>query len=696
MKTLRKSLNGGNGRDSGIRAQISTPLPLPTVSKPPSAILPPQKVIRALSAYRPQAPQELPFQKGDFFYVLKDVENQGVWYEAHNPITGARGLVPRSMFEEFNKNSQPSRTSQAGPNMSRSNPTSPVISPAMPPGPKTQVFYAVVLHDFVAERADELDAKAGDSITVVAQSNREWFVAKPIGRLGRPGLIPVSFVEIHDPGTGKPVPDVNALMDRGDLPKVEDWKRAMYNYKQNSIALGVIDSPSPMRDSIPSSPYIPHNSYSPKEHIPPPVQEELPPPPVYTPPEQPAATVAETTEALPAGILLAADVVSFHYEMEEYWFRIDAIFQPFAQPGQRLPPAKQLILFRVYNDFYDFQVSLLDTYPREAGRQPPYPRMLPYMPGPAENVDDTLTASRRSELDEYVHSLCNLSKSGAKYIVESSVIRDFLALKPGDVGNETEPHLAEMEELYGRQQALSGSPRSVSELQDNLSRLKMSDEGDRSEGSDYEDEGYAPSPQRRAHDKDRHPYNNGERRSNDSTLRIQAHTQNHQRSGSSTSFRAGSPYGSTSRSNSPLRERITPVLPPTQRSTDDYYKYPSPTSASTASAASRSSAAVSSRSQSQSIVSNTINSPPISAANPQTAFVKIKIFDRVADDLIAIRVHPRVTHTELMDKVQARLGGEVANLRYRDSVTTAFIGLDSDEDLSAWIESTDKHVLFAD
>ncbi|GLB33418.1 putative phoX homologous domain containing protein [Lyophyllum shimeji] len=160
MKTLRKSL--GSSKESGIRAQISTPLPLPAVSKPPSAILPPQKVIRALSAYRPQAPQELPFQKGDFFYVLRDVDDGGNWYEAHNPITGARGLVPRSMFEEFNKNTVPARTSQAGPIQGFHPP--PGVVPR-PPVPKTHVFYAVVLHDFVAERADELDAKAGDSIT---------------------------------------------------------------------------------------------------------------------------------------------------------------------------------------------------------------------------------------------------------------------------------------------------------------------------------------------------------------------------------------------------------------------------------------------------------------------------------------------------------------------------------------------------
>lgn len=555
------------------------------------------------------------------------------------------------------------------------------------------MFYAIVLHDFIAERADELDAKSGDSITVVAQSNREWFVAKPIGRLGRPGLIPVSFVEIHDPSTGKPIPDVEALMDRGDLPKVEDWKRAMFNYKQNSIALGVIDAPN--RDS--NSSYMPQDNSYLASHDPE-IVVQGPSPSKANYANADFATVAETPEALPEGILLAADVVSFHYEMDEYWFRIDAIFQPHKQPGQsRLPPAKQLILFRVYNDFYDFQVSLLDTFPKEAGRQPPHPRMLPYMPGPAQDVDDTLTATRRSELDEYVHSLCDLNKSGAKYILEHQVVREFLALKPGDVENETEARLQEMEELFGRQQHNSignGAARDEfgGEVRDTLGRLRVHDDGEKSEGSEYEDEGYAPSPQRRAHDRDHHPYNQGnERRSNDSTLRLHAHAQNHQRTGSSSSLRGTSPYSSHSRSNSPLQERNSSPQP--QRN-NDYYGYSHASTPSTSSF--RSSQAIPSRSRSQPTATTNMNSPPISAANPQTAFVKIKIFDRVADDLIAIRVHPRVTHAELMDKVQARLGGEVANLRHRDSVTNAFVGLDSDDDLRMWMEGTDKHVLFAD
>lgn len=100
MKSLRKSRNGN--RDIH-RLQISTPLPLPPLSKPHAASLPPQKVIRAIASSTPISPQQLPFHKGDFFYVTGDPDNDGPWYQAHNPVTGARGLVPKNMFEEFLK-----------------------------------------------------------------------------------------------------------------------------------------------------------------------------------------------------------------------------------------------------------------------------------------------------------------------------------------------------------------------------------------------------------------------------------------------------------------------------------------------------------------------------------------------------------------------------------------------------------------
>ena len=317
--------------------------------------------------------------------------------------------------------------------------------------PRHPVFYAIVQHNFEAERPDELDAKAGDPITVVAQSNYEWFVAKPISRLGRPGLIPVSFVALHDPSTGHVLSDdeVQSLMRRGDVPTVEEWKRAILEYKATSISLGVIDDAStggPVRNS----PYMQPSESAPRpneqaQSLPAMQEEEAPGP--------------STQTSLPPGILLSAGVVSWHYEMEEYWFRINALFQPDgpSEPNA-LPPAKQLVLFRVYNDFYDFQVDLLNTFPIEAGRSTPdgqavtdsqESRILPYMPGPAAKVDDGVTIIRREELDAYLVQLSNLWELNAEHILRHQLIRDFFAPKAGDVEEHVPAALDVFEERYG-------------------------------------------------------------------------------------------------------------------------------------------------------------------------------------------------------------------------------------------------------
>jgi bud emergence protein 1 len=113
-----------------------------------------------------------------------------------------------------------------------------------PSSPKRmQPLYGIVLYDFHAERADELQAKAGEPIIVIAQSNLEWFVAKPIGRLGGPGLIPVSFVEIRDAVTGRTITNVADLMQNPStpIPKVEEWKKMTQGYEASSILLGSIE-----------------------------------------------------------------------------------------------------------------------------------------------------------------------------------------------------------------------------------------------------------------------------------------------------------------------------------------------------------------------------------------------------------------------------------------------------------------------
>jgi len=106
------------------------------------------------------------------------------------------------------------------------------------------MVYGIVMYDFAAERPDELDAKAGEAIIVIAQSNPEWFVAKPIGRLGGPGLIPVSFIEIRDMTSGQAVPDAQDAVQRAGVPKVEEWKKMAADYKNSSITLGKFEVPN--------------------------------------------------------------------------------------------------------------------------------------------------------------------------------------------------------------------------------------------------------------------------------------------------------------------------------------------------------------------------------------------------------------------------------------------------------------------
>lgn len=88
----------------------------------------------------------------------------------------------------------------------------------------------VVRYDFVAERCDELQARAGEPIMVIAQSTPDWFVAKSLRRLRGPGLIPVSFVEIQGTTTEKAVDKVHEPVTQAGIPSVEDWKRTQDKY----------------------------------------------------------------------------------------------------------------------------------------------------------------------------------------------------------------------------------------------------------------------------------------------------------------------------------------------------------------------------------------------------------------------------------------------------------------------------------
>ena len=220
------------------------------------------QVIKALYDYKASDPNQLSFSQGDFLHVVNR-ENDPDWYEACNPLHGTRGLVPVSYFEGVGKTvrdsagSVPRQSAQTQPHDSgyqeplrgigSPNPSNTAGMMQNMMGHQTRMsqsgktgamVYGIVMYDFKAERPDELDAKEGEAIIVIAQSNPEWFVAKPITRLGGPGLIPVSFIEIRDMTTGQAVPDAQQAVAAAGVPKVEEWKKMAADYKNGSIPLG--------------------------------------------------------------------------------------------------------------------------------------------------------------------------------------------------------------------------------------------------------------------------------------------------------------------------------------------------------------------------------------------------------------------------------------------------------------------------
>ena len=100
-----------------------------------------------------------------------------------------------------------------------------------------------------------------------------------------------------------------------------------------------------------------------------------------------------------------------------------------------------------------------------------------------------------------------------------------------------------------------------------------------------------------------------------------------------------------------------------------------------------------------SVYSSRARSPSVTAKSDggQPTFLKIKIFHSSTDDLIAIRVSPRVTYLQLLSKVKDRLGADVSELKYRQEGSSNKVTrvIQDDEDLKEWVGENSKLVLFA-
>lgn len=425
---------------------------------------------------------------------------------------------------------------------------------------------------------------------------------------------------------------------------MDEWKKATADYKAAAIPLGRFDfapdqavanspyAPSPQPTPPASSSNLPRSTSGSSIAK---TQNTIPPPAIYRP---------EQDTLLPSGEFTSLGVPSFHNEQGAYWFRLHATFVP----DEPTSPAFTLSLYRTYEDFYDFQINLLDAFPTEAGRprpgeedREPPERILPYMPGPVEEaVDDELTEYRRDELDAYVRALLDLRSRNADHVLRHELFRTFFAAKYGDYCEE-----------LSRQDALE-------ELQEQLAEFTLT------------------------------------RDNND--VRAASASSNH------SAAQATSPQWNTNSQNQSRGPSPLPPIDTKQRPDSSGYTANARHSGAGNYASGAPGTGTTSSSWGSVAPATTITSTQAPTPNGQPPYIKIKIYDRVTDDLIAIRVHPSVTYDDLFDKVRARLGNEVNLLKYRTGMSPGgaqggYREIRDDRDLREWMRAEDqKLVLYAE
>ncbi|SCU84923.1 LADA_0D04676g1_1 [Lachancea dasiensis] len=352
-----------------------------------------ERVIKALYNYQAQSPKELSFIKGEFFVVRAEDKE---WYDAADLNEQRRGMVPKSYFESFSRRgSDPAHGHPYG-SADRS-------YPELAEGPERSTLaqrsgslYAIVLYDFRAEKSDELTTYAGENLFICAHHNYEWFIAKPIGRLGGPGLVPVGYVSIIDIDNGYATGnEISDDIRSASLPTVQEWKNNVAKYKASNISLSYPEMKRLQGQNAqgnPSSqPNIPHH------------------------------------EAYFHSAITRATVDSFSLEGDKFWFNVVC----------ELPEKRTRILKRYYEDFYDLQVKLLDTFPAEAGklrdtRGQWTKRIMPYIPGPVPYVTDSITNKRKDDLNLYVTKLIALPA----HISQCDLVRSLFSVRNNNYDKE--------------------------------------------------------------------------------------------------------------------------------------------------------------------------------------------------------------------------------------------------------------------
>jgi bud emergence protein 1 len=122
-------------------------------------------------------------------------------------------------------------------------------------------------------------------------------------------------------------------------------------------------------------------------------------------------------------------------------------------------------LQRLYQDFYDLQINLIQEHPLEAGNVKGVDRSLPYMPGPVTYVTDNISNGRRANLDEYIRNLLRLGP----HITRGGLVRAFFAPREGDY--EIDPNQPEDYRLSTASQDSPANPSAAASPQSSAGNL---------------------------------------------------------------------------------------------------------------------------------------------------------------------------------------------------------------------------------
>ena len=153
---------------------------------------------------------------------------------------------------------------------------------------------------------------------------------------------------------------------------------------------------------------------------------------------------------------VSASVDGYNFENGRYWYTVNSAMED----------GRAWALCRFYEDFYDFQIALLDEFREEAGHTG-QPRILPYMPGPVTYVTDTISAARRQSLDEYIKKLLSMPQ----YISKCRLVKLLFAPRPGDIETTHYRKSQQQQQQQQQQPAVHGDRRSAtSQLSSDSSR----------------------------------------------------------------------------------------------------------------------------------------------------------------------------------------------------------------------------------